>query len=141
MESKKASESNSSKNMWPVVERMNAGYDEYFNSKQQTATKPSECYSNYLGCGSKDKPKLCVVKTEDVGTSNEGSNARNNSPSTGDSKHNILQEVAVLKIYCHKEQIKKFIFQFLPRVQETDQRQPMNGSGCCKYLPVKRESE
>lgn len=87
MESKKSFQSNTTKNMFSVVEQMNAGYETFFDSKPKTSTLRSECYSNYKTCGtiSKDIPKECV-RTKDEGSNLEP--AANNSRS-------VIQEVLV----------------------------------------------
>lgn len=89
MESKKAIESNATKNMFSVVEQMNAGYEKFFDSKPKTTNIRSECYGNYRTCGStaKDIPKQIEIKGDDE------SNLENNSLPAGNNNQNIVQEV------------------------------------------------
>lgn len=92
-EPKKGIGSNATKNMFSVVEQVNAGYGKYFDAKPKTSTIRSECYINYKTCGSttssKDIPKQCV------GINDEGSKSEdNNSPI---NNRDIIQEVCDIR--------------------------------------------
>lgn len=106
MESKNSIESNTTKNMFSVVEQMNAGYGKYFDSKPKTSTVRSECYSNYKTCGtiSKDIPKQCV------GANDDGSNSENNSLPAANNNRNVVQEVLVKTYLCSETVLKNYIF-------------------------------
>lgn len=89
-ESKQRIEStNTTKNMFSMVEQVNAGYGKYFDSKPKTSMPRSECYKSYIACGttSQDQPKRCVP------ISDKESNSENGSHPTSNSHKNVIQEV------------------------------------------------
>lgn len=84
MDSKKLAES---KNMFLVVQEINAGYNKFFDSKPKTSTIRSECYQNYKTCGTStgDVQKRC----DEI--ANDKKNSDNNS--VMELRQSLVQEV------------------------------------------------
>lgn len=106
MDSKKLVESKSSKNMFSVVQEMDAGYNKFFDSKPNTSAIRSECYKNYKTCGSSsgDVPK----------GSAEIENDKNNSVSEMHSPQSLIQEVILSEKNYLSDNSKKIIFSVFP---------------------------
>lgn len=51
MEPNNPNESHEARNMYSVVERINAGYEKFFDAKPKTKSIGSQCFSNYKPCG------------------------------------------------------------------------------------------
>lgn len=88
---KSTTDPNAAKGMFSVVERMNAGYEKFFESKPKTSAVRSECYSNFMTCGSKSKnaPNLpAEIKTEEK---------------TPETQPDVVQQV------CERDLMTKFL--------------------------------
>lgn len=85
MESKKLIES---KNMFSVVQGIEAGYNKYFDSKPKTSGTRSQCYNNYKTCGasSENVQKNAVNQ-------NEMTNSKDDSAPENHSQKTLIQEV------------------------------------------------
>ncbi len=95
MEPKKSIDSNATNGMLSVVERINAGYDKFFDSKPKTSGIRSECYSNYKTCGStsiNNLPKRCAgVTGAGAGIKSE----KDSQQPSDNSSQNVMQQVLV----------------------------------------------
>ncbi|KAJ6641653.1 hypothetical protein Bhyg_06593 [Pseudolycoriella hygida] len=103
---------NKTKNRYTVVEQLNAGYDKFFEGKQQKTSEISGgCYSSYYKKCEKAAPKQCFKVKEEKNV-----DEKNSLPA---SNQNLTQ-------------------QFFPQQRQETKKQ-VSGSGCCKYLVTKCE--